>query len=432
VCMIALLAHNIWPACLCAIVFALYALATVVALRRSHDEDLRLQQECGRLLGLVYAGIGARRSLKAAGAENAYENRLVEVDAQINRLAQSSSRPKAVIAVLGDSMPFALCAALALSGVYSGSTGQLSTGVLAAILMLSTVAFNALKGLLGFVRSYAAALGDIERADDVMRFPIKEPQASQSGSRFAPLKLAGYVKLNHVTFAYGEFASPAVRDISFEVSPGSLVALVGPSGCGKSTVARIVCGLLEPQEGGVFFDGMPLGSIPAEVLRASVSTVSQKTGIFSGTVRDNVTLWSPAVLESDVAAALRDACLYDDICAKPGGLDYRLVEGGVNLSGGQRQRLEIARALATNPSVLVLDEATSALYDATERQVIDNILRRGCSCIVIAHRPGAMRASDQVLFMDEGLVVERGTHEQLSAQSSRYSQVTNEGRVRHP
>ena len=131
----------------------------------------------------------------------------------------------------------------------------------------------------------------------------------------------------------------------------------------------------------------------------------------------------------DVLCALRDACLYDDICAKPGGLDYQLVEGGVNLSGGQRQRLEIARALATSPSVLILDEATSALDEATEREVIDNILKRGCSCIVIAHRPGAMRASDQVLFMEGGSIVERGPHERLLAQSGRYARVTNAGGV---
>lgn len=428
-CAIALLMRSVWLFCLCVIVFALYALTAGVVLRRQSDEELRLQQEQGRLLGLVHAGLGARRSLKAAGAERAYEDRLVEVDARASELRRAFGRSKSAMAALDEIAPFALCALVAVTGTYAVLAGLLPVGAVAAAMLLSTVAFGALKGLLGFARSYSEALGDIERADDVMRFPVKEPRGAQNAALAATRKLAGQVRLDHVTFAYGEFAPPAVRDISFEVSPGSLIALVGPSGCGKSTVARIVSGQLDPQEGGVFFDGMPAESIPAEVLRASISTVNQRARIFSGTVRDNVTLWSPAILESDVMAALRDACLYDDICEKPGALDYLLAEGGANISGGQRQRLEIARALATNPSVLVLDEATSALDEATERQVIDNILRRGCSCIVIAHRPGAMRASDQVLFMEEGAVVERGSHEQLTAQSGRYAQVTNAGRM---
>ena len=428
-CLVALLVRDAGLAGLCVVALVLYALAFRALSRGSGDAELRLRQEQGRLLGLVYAGLKARRSLKAAGAEKAYEQRLLDVNAQMGVQRRKLDLERAATNALGAVAPACLCILVALAGGFSVAAGKLSVGALAAALMLSPIALGAFSGLLGFATTYRDALGDIERSDDVMRFPFEERARVQVGASASPMKLSGSVKFDHVTFAYGEQSSPAVRDVSFEASPGSLVALVGPSGCGKSTVARIACGLLEPVEGTVLFDGMPAACIPAEVLCASVSTVGQRISIFSGTVRDNVTLWSPAVLESDVVSALRDACLYDDMCSKPGGLDYRLAEGGSNLSGGQRQRLEIARALATNPSVLILDEATSALDEACERQVIDNILKRGCSCIVIAHRPIAMRASDQVLFMEEGAIVERGTHEQLLAQCGRYAQVTSSGRV---
>ena len=429
VCLVALIAYSPLLAAVCAVALGLFFLGSSALARRASDEALGLQQEQGRLLGLVYAGLGVRRSLKATGAEGSYEQQILEFDAQVGERQRAHWRASAIADALGVIAPFALCVLVAYLGAGQVLAGQLSTGSAAASLLLSWVALGAVGGLLDFTRSLGDALGDIERADDVMRFPVEERKRAQGDGRGAPMKLSGRVQLDHVTFSYSDHDAPAVRDISFHVDPGALIALVGPSGCGKSTVARIVCGLLEPDEGTVLFDGAPLEQVPTEVLHASVSTVGQRICVFSGSVRDNVTLWSPAVLEADVVAALRDACLYDDICAKPGGLDYQLVEGGVNLSGGQRQRLEIARALATSPSVLVLDEATSALDEATEREVIDNILRRGCSCIVISHRPGAMRASDQVLFMEEGSIVERGSHERLLAQSGRYAQVTNAGGV---
>ena len=185
-------------------------------------------------------------------------------------------------------------------------------------------------------------------------------------------------------------------------------------------MSKLVSGLYKPWKGELLFDGIPAEEIPAKVLSASVSTVSQSISLFSGTVRDNLTMWNSNISEADMIAAAKDACIHDLISQKPGAYDYKLTEGAANLSGGQRQRLEIARALATNPTVLIMDEATSALDPIVEKQVMDNIKRRGCTCLVVAHRLSAIRDCDQIMVIDHGRIVQRGSHEELSGIDGQY------------
>ena len=205
------------------------------------------------------------------------------------------------------------------------------------------------------------------------------------------------------------------------------VAFVGPTGSGKSTVANIVAGLLQPWSGEVLFDGLPREAIPREVLTSSLAKVDQSILLFSGTVIDNIRFWDEAVPAAAAVEAAEDACIAADIQAKPDGFAHRLSEGGRNLSGGQRQRLEIARVLATNPSLVVLDEATSALDAITEEQVDTNLRRRGCTCVIIAHRLSTIRDCDQILVLDHGQVVERGTHEELIAEDGLYKELVSSG-----
>jgi len=177
-----------------------------------------------------------------------------------------------------------------------------------------------------------------------------------------------------------------------------------------------------PWEGELYFDDIPANEIPNEVLNASISTVSQNITLFSGSIRDNLTMWNSKISESDMIAAAKDACIHDVISQKPGAYDFVLSEGGTNLSGGQRQRLEIARALATNPTVLIMDEATSALDPVIEKKILDNIKRRGCTCVIVAHRLSAIRDCDQIIVMSGGKIVQRGTHSELSEADGHYRQ----------
>ncbi|MBV8304596.1 MAG: ATP-binding cassette domain-containing protein, partial [Acidimicrobiia bacterium] len=214
-------------------------------------------------------------------------------------------------------------------------------------------------------------------------------------------------------------------DLTVTLEPGMRVAFVGSTGSGKSTVANIVAGLLEPWSGEVLFDGQPRDAIPREVMAASLAKVDQSVVLFSGSVVDNIRFWDESVPLDDVVRAAEDACIATEIQAKPDGFGHHLTEGGRNLSGGQRQRLEIARVLATNPSIVILDEATSALDALTEEAVDTNLRRRGCTCLLIAHRLSTIRDCDQILVLDHGQVVQRGTHEELLAQGGLYEELVS-------
>jgi ABC-type bacteriocin/lantibiotic exporter with double-glycine peptidase domain len=263
----------------------------------------------------------------------------------------------------------------------------------------------------------------LNRLDDVFlekTDPEAEKDMVESG-RDAFARLEGMVELDNLTFGYSKVAPPLIENLSLRIKPGQRIAFVGPSGSGKSTIARLVCGLYEPWSGEIRFDGKQREEISRAVLTTSIAMVEQDVFLFEGTVRDNLTLWESFIPERDLTRACRDAAIHDDILALPGGYDSLLEEGARNLSGGQRQRLELARALVHNPSILVLDEATSALDAETEHIIDRNLRRRGCSCIIVAHRLSTIRDCDEIIVLHEGKVVERGSHQELLAASGAYA-----------
>ncbi|GAB2819737.1 NHLP family bacteriocin export ABC transporter peptidase/permease/ATPase subunit [Streptomyces daliensis] len=399
------------------------AMRVVVKLRATRTQKLRA--DSARLTNTSYSGLQLIETMKATGGENGYFRRWAGQHATTLEEQQRLGVPSAALAVVAPTLAALNSALILLIGGMRAVEGHISIGLLVAFQALVTrftAPITRLNGVAGRIQDFAA---DVARLKDVENFPVdplytrREPEASTR-------RLKGHVALENVTFGYSPLDKPLLTDFSLAVGPGQQVALVGGSGSGKSTVSRLISGLYSPWEGAVRIDGQRLEDIPRGALAASVSFVDQDVFLFEGTVRDNVALWDPSIPDEAVVAALQDAAIHETLSRRPGGIHCRVEQDGRNFSGGQRQRLEIARALVRRPSILVLDEVTSALDAETERVIIDNLRRRGCACVVIAHRLSTVRDSDEIVVLDHGTVVERGRHEELVAARGPYADLVKE------
>jgi NHLM bacteriocin system ABC transporter peptidase/ATP-binding protein len=388
------------------------------------DANRRLQREKGKLMGVTMNALQIIETLKATGLESDYFARWAGYQAKTVNAGQELSRASQLLAVV----PSLLTSVnqmliLCLGGLFV-IRGDLTIGLLTAFQGLMANFMSPVNQLVDLGGQLQTAQADLERLDDVMRNPVDpalkdtiEESDLVSGS---PPKLAGGLEMRNVTFGYSPLDAPLIVDFNLQINPGGLVALVGASGSGKSTVAKLGAGLYSPWSGEILYDGKPLRDISRLVMANSTASVDQSIFLFAGTVRDNLTMWDDSMADEDLVRAAKDACIHDEVAARPGGYLSRVEENGANFSGGQRQRLEIARALAVSPSLLFLDEATSALDPLVERQVTDAIRKRGCACVICAHRLSAIRDCDEIILLDRGRVVQRGTHEELAAADGLY------------
>jgi NHLM bacteriocin system ABC transporter peptidase/ATP-binding protein len=382
--------------------------------RRTGELSQKLSIDAGKVLGASMNGLLMIETVKASGGEPELFSRWAGYQAKYVLSEQAIAR---VGLVLGTLPPFltALNNLLVLGfGALHVVDGLLSLGQLVAFQSLVVSFVTPVNTLVGLGSKLQEAQGDMSRLDDVLQYPLDaRVEASQEASDLPAPKLDGHLELCGLEFGYSRTDPPLIQDVNLTLRPGERVAIVGPSGCGKSTLGKLVMGLYRPWQGDILFDGQPREAYGRYEFANSVAMVDQDIVFFEGTVRENLTLWDSSIPEASLIQAAKDACIYDDIQARPGGLDARIEEGGRNLSGGQRQRLEIARALAGNPRLLVLDEATSALDPATEFVIDNHLRRRGCACLIIAHRLSTIRDADEIVVLERGKVVERGTHEAL-------------------
>ena len=294
--------------------------------------------------------------------------------------------------------------------------GLVGYQTLAASFIAPVIALAGFGAELQQIRNYTGRLDDILAQDPDARFARPDPAFDGRLPR-------GSVRLETVEFGYAPLDPPLIEALSLDLRAGARVALVGASGSGKSTLGKLIAGLEQPRAGAVLIDERPALEWPRDALAARLAYVRQGVMLFEGTIRENLTLWNPDLPEPEMIRAAKDAQIHEVIASRPGGYDARVSEGGGNFSGGERQRLDIARALATNPAILVLDEATSALDPVSEHRVMQAIRRRGVTCVVIAHRLSTIRDCDEIVVLDRGRVAERGDHQTLMAAGGTYAEL---------
>jgi len=430
-----------WQLTLIVVLFAIVNVLTLHWVSRQRvDTNMRFVQEQGKAAGVAIAALQSMETLKASALESDFFSRWSGYYAKSINAQQELGITNQTLSIMPSVLSSLTGIMLLVTGGLKVINGDLSIGMLVAFLGLMQNFQKPVNNLVVFGGTLQELEGDLNRLDDVLQNPT-DPQIEEgerggrgeegkfshspthplSPSYFPTPKLQGYVELRNVTFGYNRLEAPLIENFCLSIKPGQRVALVGGSGSGKSTVAKLVTGLYEPWEGEILFDGKPRSEYGRSLLANSLAVVEQDILLFGGTVRENLTLWDATVPDSSLMRACQDAAIHDVVLALPGGYDGELMEGAANLSGGQRQRLEIARALVHNPTILVMDEATSAL-DAETEQIIDwNLRRRGCSCIIVAHRLSTIRDSDEIIVLERGRVMQRGTHEQLQQIEGPYS-----------
>lgn len=401
------------------------ALSIILSLALSNqltDISKKGSQDSSKMMGAFYSGLTITSTLKASGCENEFVSRLLGYCAKSSETEQKVGRMQQILSSIPKSISQMTDIIVLFVGGLSVINGNMTMGMLVAFKQLLSSFTSPVNALVGFFQQIKTTKANISRVEDIENYKTIN-RAEDSNNNEVKEKLDGFLSLKNISYGYSRLAPAFINDFSLELEPGKTVALVGRSASGKSTIGKLISGLIDPWSGEVLYDGKKRLDILADVFSVSVSTVSQDINIFSGTIRDNLTLWNPLAKESDMVEACKDACIHDFITALPGAYDYNLSEGGSNFSGGQRQRIEIARALICNPTILVLDEATSALDPIVEKELMNNLRRRGCTCIIVAHRLSTIRDADEIVVLSHGSIVERGSHEELIKLNGEYAKL---------
>ncbi|MBE6470418.1 MAG: NHLP family bacteriocin export ABC transporter peptidase/permease/ATPase subunit [Coriobacteriaceae bacterium] len=383
----------------------------------------------GKLYATTVSGVEMIETIKAAGAENGYFSRWAGYQAAVNEAAVRTTKLNQYLGAVPAFMGTLTNIIVLVLGIYLIVNQLFTPGMLLAFQGFLGAFMAPVNQLIELGQTVQEMRTQMERVEDVMRYEADVPEEleaeeeTEAVSEFGREKLGGRVDIEGLTFGYSPLEPPLIENFDLHLEPGQWVALVGGSGCGKSTVTKLVSGLYEPWAGEIKFDGTPLKEVPHAVLRGSFAVVDQDIVTFDDTVSDNVKLWDHSIEDYEVIMACRDADIHDVISQREGGYSSRILPGGRNFSGGQLQRLEIARVLAQDPTIIVLDEATSALDAQTEASVIKRIRDRDITCIVVAHRLSTIRDCDEIIVLDDGKVVERGTHDELLALNGTYAEL---------
>ena len=397
------------------IVLASYISTKRVDVARISERDM------GKYYGVTMSCLDNIETIKAAGAENGFFSHWAGYFTNMHNSEARAGRRDQLYGVWPEMLQTLTNNAILLIGAYLIMDGEFTIGMLLAFQGFMSGFSAPAQQLFSVAEMVIEMRTQMERVEDVLKYPVQEQSnaARSEGSG----KLRGRIELKNVSFGYNKFSQPQIKDVSMTVEPGKSVAFVGTSGCGKSTLAKLITGLYQPWEGEILFDGKRRSEINSDEFTNSVAMIDQNVVMFDDTILSNIKMWDSSIEDFAMVLACRDAQIREEVVSRPEGFNTRLVKGGKNFSGGQLQRIEIATALAREPVILIMDEATSALDAETEKHIMDSIRMMGVTLIVIAHRLSTIRDCDEIVVLDKGVVVERGTHQALMEKDGVYKQL---------
>ena len=398
--------------------------ARVISAKRVNITRVQMR-DMGKLEATTVTGISLIETIKASGAENGFFRKWAGYQASVNKQSVKILKTNQFLGMVPAFLAMLANYAVLVFGVLLVMQGRFTLGAVFMFQGFLTSFMSPAMTMISAGQVIQEMRTQMERVEDVMEYPTDVNVEERETEVKDLAKLSGNIELKNITFGYSRLEEPLIRDFSLKMKTGDRVALVGASGCGKSTISKLVSGLYSPWQGEILFDGKPRSAYPRDVMVGSLAVVDQDIILFEDTVANNIKMWDDSIQDFEMILAARDAQIHDDIVALPGGYRHKLVSGGKNLSGGQRQRLEIARVLSQDPTIIILDEATSALDARTEHEVVNAIHERGITCIVIAHRLSTVRDCDEIIVLDHGQVIERGTHDVLMKQGGAYADLVD-------
>ena len=368
--------------------------------------------------GLTSKGIEMIETIKSSGAENSYFYTWNEAQENASNQRLKMARMSQTFGLLPSFLLLLVNYGIVVIGVYLTIEGKFTIGSILAFQGFLNAFLSPALVMINSGQTIQEMRTQMERVDDVMEYPVDPNIDREIEDDYN--KLGGSLELNHISFGYNKLSEPIISDFSLHAKDGDVIAIVGGSGSGKSTISKLIAGLYKEWDGEILYDSKHIEEIDHEVFVASIAVVDQDIVLFNDTIENNIKMWDETITDDEMVKATKDAMIFDVINEKPFGFKEKLLEGGKNLSGGERQRIEIARALASNPSIIILDEATSALDAKTEYDVVKSIKNRGITCIVIAHRLSTIRDADNIIVLNKGKIIEEGTHDELIAKNGYY------------